>query len=81
LSPSADAANPAGDDPDIVGASWPKLDDDRKVDELRAVFGDVLPTQTDDDLDGGDDWTDLRRDGESANDERLRRDVPPHHGS
>lgn len=45
------------------------------------MFGDVLPDQTEDDLDRGDDWMDVRRDGADADDDRLRRDVPPHHGS
>ena len=39
------------------------------------VFGDVLPDQTGDDLLDGSDW----REGEDDEDERLRREVPPHH--
>jgi hypothetical protein len=35
------------------------------------VFGDVLPDTTEDDRDGED---------ESAGEEWLRRNVPPHHG-
>jgi hypothetical protein len=38
---------------------------------LQEVFGDVLPEQTSDDVPEGE---------ESASDEWLRRQVPPHHG-
>lgn len=46
---------------------------------LAEIFGDVLPETTSDERDpeersGG-------RAGESASDEWLRRQVPPHHGS
>lgn len=42
---------------------------------LRAVFGDVLPEQTADDVE-----PDGRGDGGTSHDEWLRRQVPPHHG-
>jgi len=41
---------------------------------LAEVFGDVLPEQTSDDAAEPD----TRPDGD---DERIRREVPPHHGS
>ena len=43
---------------------------------LAEVFGEVLPEQTRDDADGP--VVDL---GGRAGEERLRREVPPHHGS
>ncbi|ROR90004.1 hypothetical protein [Nocardioides aurantiacus] len=48
----------------------------RRRRRLAEVFGEVLPEQTGDDRGGQD------RPGEDdrAADERLRRDVPPHHG-
>lgn len=42
---------------------------------LAAVFGDPLPEQTRDDVDGS-----ARDAGESASDAWLRAQVPPHHG-
>ncbi|KQT94030.1 hypothetical protein ASG49_03630 [Marmoricola sp. Leaf446] len=47
----------------------------RRRRRLAEVFGEVLPEQTGDDRGGRGD--DERAD---AADERLRRDVPPHHG-
>lgn len=41
---------------------------------LARIFGDELPDTTSDERDERDG-------GASGNDERLRRDVPPHHGS
>jgi hypothetical protein len=47
-----------------------------------AVFGDVLPDATTDERSDG--WSEPaggeRSDGEDPVDERLRREVPPHHG-
>lgn len=42
---------------------------------LAEVFGDVLPEQTRDDS-----ARDEARGGGDSDDDRLRRDVPPHHG-
>ena len=47
---------------------------------LAAVFGDVLPDQTSDDADDSAGEQSQRSSGESASDEWLRRQVPPHHG-
>jgi hypothetical protein len=48
--------------------------------ELDAIFGDVVPTQTSDDRDGpGEPGT--PRGDPATDDERIRREVPPHHGS
>jgi hypothetical protein len=44
---------------------------------LDRIFGDVLPEQTRDDA---DEPAEPGRAGESATDEWLRRQVPPHHG-
>jgi len=41
---------------------------------LAEIFGDVLPEQTKDDAAEPDAQTE-------ADDERIRREVPPHHGS
>lgn len=46
---------------------------------LAAVFGDSLPEQTRDDADTHDDPT--TRPGVDAAEARLRREVPPHHGT
>ena len=43
---------------------------------LAEVFGEVLPEQTRDDADGPAAEIDDR-----AGEERLRREIPPHHGS
>jgi hypothetical protein len=46
---------------------------------LAEIFGDVLPETTSDERDPDDRAG--GRAGESASDEWLRRQVPPHHGS
>ena len=48
----------------------------RRRRRLAEMFGDVLPTQTADDVDRPDGEHDDAR----SNDEWLRRQVPPHHG-
>jgi len=45
---------------------------------LAEIFGDVLPETTSDERDSDDSAAGA---GESASDEWLRRQVPPHHGS
>jgi hypothetical protein len=47
---------------------------------LDAIFGEVVPTQTSDDRDSPSDAV-RRRGASDPEDERLRREVPPHHGS
>jgi len=47
----------------------------RRRRRLAEVFGDVLPSQTADDVDQPGE-----RDEGRSNDEWLRRQVPPHHG-
>lgn len=58
-------------------ARRPSLPAPTRSDVLRDVFGDVLPEQTRDDEAIRADW-DERHD-EVADDERLRREVPPHY--
>jgi hypothetical protein len=48
----------------------------RRRRRLAEVFGEVLPSQTADDVDLPDGEQDQAR----SNDEWLRRQVPPHHG-
>lgn len=50
---------------------------------LAAVFGDSLPEQTRDDADTHDDPATRpgAADSTAAADARLRREVPPHHGT
>lgn len=45
---------------------------ERRRQRLAAVFGEVLPEQTRDDR--------TEEDRSESADDRLRRDVPPHHG-
>ena len=47
----------------------------RRRARLAEVFGDVLPETTSDERD-----PDVRPEGESASDDWLRTQVPPHHG-
>jgi hypothetical protein len=49
-------------------------DEARRRRRLAEIFGDVLPSQTSDDLDPASD------ESESDRSEWLRRQVPPHHG-
>ena len=44
---------------------------------LARIFGEVLPDQTTDDI---DDASEDRRTGEQAQEDWLKRQVPPHHG-
>ena len=44
---------------------------------LAEIFGEVLPEQTSDDADGGGED---RRTAEQAQEDWLKRQVPPHHG-
>jgi hypothetical protein len=46
---------------------------------LAEIFGDVIPEQTSDDTGEADDSTDRRTD-EKAQEDWLKRQVPPHHG-
>ncbi len=47
--------------------------------KLAEIFGDVLPEQTADDTGDPADGVD-RATGDAANEEWLKRQVPPHHG-
>jgi hypothetical protein len=48
----------------------------RRRARLARIFGDELPDTTSDERDEG-----REEPSGTGNDERLRRDVPPHHGS
>jgi hypothetical protein len=50
----------------------------RRRRRLEEIFGDVIPEQTSDDAEPGDQAD--RRTGEKAQEDWLKRQVPPHHG-
>lgn len=68
--------NETPNDGPVETGSKPETDWERRR-RIAAVFGDVLPDTTTDERDSGD-----RRpaDGDTAGDDWLKAQVPPHHG-
>lgn len=62
---------------DRTGGETPAEPDWKRKQRLAAIFGDVLPSVTSDER---DDDAAARESGESAAEEWLKRQVPPHHG-